>query len=606
MMIHKDKHPFKMVIIMLLISLSVLLIVGVLLYRNINELNKTQRLIAHTYEVQILIEKYKQNLLQAESRQRGYLITKDSSFYERYLQSKEIVNKLYFDLLIKVGDNPEQLRIVRELDTLTKERFLMMETRVRQVKRLTTHFPDTFIQSFMVSRDKMVIIKSKIDSLLSKEDLLLTQRTKEHDNKSSLLPFISLLVIIFSLILILGSFYIIYRNIIKLNELSEYLLLNNESFEHAEEIARLTHWEMELPGNKITFSKSANKVLGYAYNEANNNVLDIEKYLNLVHPDDQQLVRNYIRNLESNTNATRNIVFRILNDKDSVTYLRSSYMLYEDDRERTVVLGINQDISEKILYQKGLETKNEELMKYNKELSSFNYVVSHDLQEPLRKIRMFVSRIKDDGSNHLSEKSIGFFDKVQDSALRMQNLIDDLLAYSRINRSDLKKEQIDLNSIIEQVIQDWAHVFEDRKVIMKFDRLPIVNGYIFQLHQLFSNIIGNSLKYSKSNISPQITITHSIANGNEISFPIQKRLLQYHEIKISDNGIGFDTKYAEEIFDLFKRLHNKESYKGTGIGLAICRKIVEQHNGYIFAQGKTDIGATFFIYLPHDSSSSHT
>jgi light-regulated signal transduction histidine kinase (bacteriophytochrome) len=278
-------------------------------------------------------------------------------------------------------------------------------------------------------------------------------------------------------------------------------------------------------------------------------------------------------------------------------------MLYQDDKERTIVLGINQDISEKILYQQGLEKNNEELIKYNKELSSFNYVVSHDLQEPLRKIRMFVSRIKDDPNNHLSEKSIGFFEKVQDSSMRMQNLIDDLLAYSRINRSDLKKEQVDLNSILEQVIQDWAHIIEDRRVMLSYDKLPIVNGYIFQLHQLFSNIIGNALKYSKPDIPPNIHISHSIKEGADIKFPIIEKLAQYHEIKVSDNGIGFESKYAEEIFGLFKRQHNKDSYKGTGIGLAICRKIVEQHHGYIFAEGVRDIGAAFYIYLPYESSS---
>lgn len=249
--------------------------------------------------------------------------------------------------------------------------------------------------------------------------------------------------------------------------------------------------------------------------------------------------------------------------------------------------------------------KNEELGKMNKELESFAYISSHDLQEPLRKIQTFSARILKKENQNLSENGKDYFERMQSAAKRMQALIDDLLAYSRTNTTERKFEKTDLNQIVEDVKNELREVIEEKQAIIDTHEMCEVHIIPFQFHQLLHNLFSNALKFSKSGIPPRIFVKSIIATGNELqntnpALPAGKLLPQerYCHISVADNGIGFEPEFSDKIFEIFQRLHAKEVFPGTGIGLAIVKKIVENHHGYIMATGQVGQGATFDIYLP--------
>ncbi len=188
--------------------------------------------------------------------------------------------------------------------------------------------------------------------------------------------------------------------------------------------------------------------------------------------------------------------------------------------------------------------------------------------------------------------------KVQDSSERMRLLIDDLLQFSRTNKAEKVFVSTCLNELLENSKLELTQIIEDKKAIITSDSLPHLNVIPFQIQQLFTNLINNSLKYSKENIPPKIDIkVNKVEAKNENKIPFNDKS-KFYKITFTDNGIGFDPQYSERIFMLFNRLHNKDEYSGTGIGLAICKKIVDNHKGFIYADGKPNNGAKFTIYLP--------
>ncbi|GGF24059.1 PAS domain S-box protein [Flavobacterium limi] len=245
-----------------------------------------------------------------------------------------------------------------------------------------------------------------------------------------------------------------------------------------------------------------------------------------------------------------------------------------------------------------LEQKNTELEQMNKELQSFAYISSHDLQEPLRKIQTFATQIIEKESQNLSEVGKDKFQRMQNAAKRMQALINDLLSYSRTNIQERVFEKTALSEIIEEVKEDLKEEIEMQKAVVKVGQTFTVDLIPFQFRQLLYNLLSNAIKFSRPEISPIVKINSEIIKGSSLNNPKAINEINYCHISISDNGIGFDQQYSAKIFEVFQRLHGKLEYTGTGIGLAIVKKIAENHNGFITASGEEGRGATFDIYIP--------
>ena len=261
--------------------------------------------------------------------------------------------------------------------------------------------------------------------------------------------------------------------------------------------------------------------------------------------------------------------------------------------------------NELVIANKELEFQNKEkekraneLLIANKEIESFTYISSHDLQEPLRKIQSFSGRIFVEEYDNLSAMGKYYVERTKLSALHMQTLINDLLAYSRTNTTQRKFVNSDLNQVVKETLEMLKEEVQDRDATIEIQNLCEVTIIPFQFRQLIQNLVSNSLKFSIPGQKPHITISCDFIKYDESSSIDFNLNTDHHHISIIDNGIGFEPQYKDKIFDIFQRLNDRKEYSGTGIGLTIARKIVENHNGIITGTGTLNHGAQFDIYLP--------
>ena len=248
-----------------------------------------------------------------------------------------------------------------------------------------------------------------------------------------------------------------------------------------------------------------------------------------------------------------------------------------------------------------LEKLIEDLRQSNTKLEEFAHAASHDLKEPIRKIRVFSDRLKSSLGERMDEVEHNMFDRMQNATERMTLLVDDLLSYSHISLTPVEMEDVDLNKKIQLVLADLEIPIEEKKAAVFVEELPTVKGYRRQLQQLFQNLVSNALKYSKPDVRPEITIKSSLVKGTDVALHLPAELREvpcYYLIEIVDNGIGFAQENAEKIFLMFQRLHGRSEYSGTGIGLSIARKVVDNHHGVIWAESEPGKGASFKVLLP--------
>ncbi|CAA9200445.1 Protein-glutamate methylesterase/protein-glutamine glutaminase [Flavobacterium bizetiae] len=308
---------------------------------------------------------------------------------------------------------------------------------------------------------------------------------------------------------------------------------------------------------------------------------------------------------------------------ESIMLLNARQVTNENSKEQLILLAI-EDITERRIIEKRLqilsseleakvEERTTDLLTANKELESsvknlhganvqlqeYAYVASHDLQEPLRKILMFISRLLEMNED-FSAEALVLVEKISKSSIRMNTLIKDLLAYSYLNNPDRQFVTTDLNVILADILVDFELMIEERKLDIKVGLLPVINAIPLQMNQLFYNLISNALKFYKNDgsLSKVEIYSQKVSAGQVQKYPTLDPKLSYCEIIIKDNGIGFNKQYENKIFTIFQRLHNNEVYSGTGIGLAIGKKIVENHKGIIFSKAEEDVGAEFHIILP--------
>jgi signal transduction histidine kinase len=255
----------------------------------------------------------------------------------------------------------------------------------------------------------------------------------------------------------------------------------------------------------------------------------------------------------------------------------------------------NAQLEEKVeVRTQALFQYSEELQRSNRELEEFAFVASHDLQEPLRKIRAFGDRLQQRFSSELGEVGSDYVARMQAASERMSILIDNLLSFSRVTTKQRSFESIDLNEIMHRVMDDLDYAIEESGARVHIDPLPVIDGDGSQIAQVFMNLITNSLKFHTPDQRPVITVTSEI----NLASPLADDNRTWCRLQFADQGIGFEPQYAERVFSLFQRLHGRDEYSGTGIGLALCRKIVERHGGIITAQSEPGEGAVFIIFLP--------
>jgi signal transduction histidine kinase len=284
-------------------------------------------------------------------------------------------------------------------------------------------------------------------------------------------------------------------------------------------------------------------------------------------------------------------------------YRKNRQLLAQEQRLVAINKSLELEIKERKANEEKVKQLNKQLLENiaslesaNKDLDRFAFMASHDLQEPLRKIRMFSDRLYLKYKDALDDDARTNINRIQKAAERMQTLITDILTFSKISVDKPSFVECDINGLISDILVEMDEELRTKKAKVIVDKLPSLFVNPNLMKPLFHNLIGNALKYKKKNTDPEVKITSDITGA--LNGKLKDSNNKYCRIFIEDNGIGFDQKYAEEIFGMFKRLHHNTEFEGTGIGLALCKKIVEQHKGYISARSKVNEGSTFIISIP--------
>jgi PAS domain S-box-containing protein len=374
---------------------------------------------------------------------------------------------------------------------------------------------------------------------------------------------------------------------------------------NAIEIAELGTWKVDVETGGTHLSERQAAMLGISQLS-----LSVEDGLRLVaEADRERVAKAFQEAMQPESGGRYDSEFRIINATSGKTHvLRTLGQARFDAAGKLIGMeGTSQDVTLQRELQTSLEVQvqqrtkelaeaneslhvtNKELQRSNHHLEEFAHAASHDLKEPVRKIYFFTNQLKQKLKTSLQDDEARMFNRIENATERMGNLIDDLLLYSHVSQQFQEKESVDLNDKIHKVLEDLELDIQDKKATFNIKKLPVVEGTGRQLQQLFQNLISNAIKYSKADVPPYIIIN---------ALPVEKAGRAYLCIEVTDNGIGFEQEYEDKIFQMFSRLHGKGEYSGTGIGLSIVKKIVENHNGLIEVKSEVGTGSVFKVYLP--------
>lgn len=452
-----------------LLGSFVVLLLAVLLYWRINALMQSYSRVDHTNQVELNLEKTLSYLKDAETAQRGFLLTNDSAFLRPYYSAQEQMGSTFKTIRKLTSDNKEQQVNFAALQSFTNQQFYLLDYTLSHARDSASGLYQNLINSKAnMDRVRMHIVRMKYI-----ETKLLEQRESLKQRYVRLTP-LSLLFFVFAML----------------------------------------------------------AIIGFSYYGLTKQLQQTEKFAtDLDHANNELMLKN-----------------------------------------------------------KQLENSIEEL-------NSFNYIASHDLKEPLRKILFFTDTIVTH-DYQLSEASSRNLQKIHASGERMKNLLDDLLTYAQASMTERKIETVDLNVLLPKVLESLSEIIKEKGATINYKNLPLLQAVPSQIEQLFENLISNAVKYSKEQVAPVIEVKSTVVSKQELPASLEATHDWYHQILFSDNGIGFTQDNAEKIFVLFQRLHQRHEFSGTGIGLTICRKIVQNHNGFITVKSEVNNGTTFFIYLP--------
>jgi signal transduction histidine kinase/CHASE3 domain sensor protein len=326
-------------------------------------------------------------------------------------------------------------------------------------------------------------------------------------------------------------------------------------------------------------------------------------FLENVDPDDVGLVSDFVADMPARRTALK-LDYRILIDGE-VHYLSMNVKaVRHDEDEQPYILGTVVDITERKVYENQLKQYTSELQRSNEDLEQFAYIASHDLQEPLRKIRAFGDRLSTKFHTELDVVGQDYLVRMQSAAARMQLLIEDILAFSKISRNYSAFERLNMRKLMDDVVDDLDAQVRRVQGTVRIGNVPNLNGDRVQVKRLFQNLISNGLKFHKVNENPIVEVNGKTMKGAQVREEFGKPASdgEYAYFSVKDNGIGFDEKYREKIFNIFQRLHGRNEYEGTGIGLSICRKIVVNHRGLILTKSKENVWSEFIVILPLNDS----
>jgi PAS domain S-box-containing protein len=391
----------------------------------------------------------------------------------------------------------------------------------------------------------------------------------------------------------------ITRDITKQTKINRDLMHYQEMILEKEEFLNQGSWEKDFIDDKTTWSKGMYHLFGY-HTEKERNDFDVSSHLHFLTGEENPGKSSYNGTLDLLTRDNYINEVSITTKNGETRQLETYGKIIKNTAGDTIekIIGTTRDVTRLREYERSLEENIKELHRSNTELEEFAYVASHDLQEPLRKLTTFSERLQLKYSDKLGADGGLYLERIVAATGNMRTLIENLLEFSRTAKSGTFFSKANLSDLLKEVKADLELKIEETGTIIIDTPLPAMEVVPTQIKQLFDNLLSNSIKFRNEKTAPEIRIESHVLNADEKNKHNLRPDKKYFNIEIKDNGIGFEKEYSERIFQIFQRLHGKSQYAGSGIGLAICKKIVENHNGIIFADGNVGNGAVFSIILP--------
>jgi PAS domain S-box-containing protein len=552
------------------------------IYVNIESKNflKTCKLIAHTHEVLYHLEQVLSITINIETGQRGYCLTKNDKFLQPAIKGSFEVYSHIRDLRQLVNDNPKQVKGVDKLEPIILEKLNFCNDAIELRRRLPL---ETVWDSDRALKGQALMdsIRKQIATMQLEEKLLLKNRTEENEKALNRfnLNFIGLFSLFFLLLVSLST--IIFLNVKALKSASGeiYDLYNN---------APCGYHSINAEGYIVEINDTELSWLGYERQELINKV----KFTDLLSPEGKAIsAQNFVR--FKSEGSIHNFEFIVTKkDGSSLNVILNGTAIYDVNHNflksrSTLFDNTDHKFAEKRISQLNVDLERNlfQLEASNKELEAFAYSVSHDLRAPLRSIDGYTRILFEDYNDKFDKEGRRILDVIMNNAKKMGQLIDDLLAFSRLGRTDLVKENINMMAKVEALIADTRIQYPDKKLEITLHQLMPSMADQSMIKQAWINLISNAVKYSQKREVSQIEIGCKQGEKDNVYY-------------IKDNGVGFNMDYLHKLFGVFQRLHKMEEFEGTGVGLAIVHRIIARHGGKVWAEGKVNEGATFYFSLP--------
>lgn len=592
------------------IIMTLLVALCFITFRNINGYMNEVESIRQTNKVIILCQELLSTAKDAETGHRGYQITNDSTYLTPYINALKIIPQKLKELDSLIVPKKGVKKDMYELDRLLNRQLNIIRMIMAEDRRDTATFTNSRIVLLSEGKINMDLLREHINQMIRTHENLRDQSIASESGFQFLTPFsflITALIAIGSILLLFSRSLIfieernkktqeLQRTLKKLSEeivtreYAETLVRNilNNSLDGIQAFKSVRNEKGEIIDFEyLVVNEAAAQILEQPINSFNANTL-----LSVFPKQEAELLQEYIKVVETSETFKSEIQFEVADKKlwfmlAAVKFMDGFVVTFSDITEsKNNALQIQQFVHD--------------LKRSNDDLEQFAFVASHDLQEPLRKIRSFGDLLVAKYQEELGDQGQDYIRRMQKAATRMHTLIVDLLEFSRVTRTTDAPSAINMNMLLAEVTENLSNQISREAATVLIEPIPEILAIDGQIRRLFQNIISNGIKFRKSDTSPIIEVCASQISSLEakLEFGIVPKHERYVRIVVSDNGIGFEPHYQEQIFNIFQRLHGRTTFEGTGIGLAICRKIAMYNDGALRAVGTPNVGAQFIIILP--------
>lgn len=636
----------------LTVATTLLLAVSVFAYVNIYRMQESLKKVNQSTVIKLELQTLLSDFANTATAHRSYIYNGEADFYRQYRDGLDTIRKQLSKIKALVRHRPEQEHNMYVLEAFSERRIAYFESQVKEREEVLTE------DKWRPSRQYFLLVKGQIDRMMAEEDRIMAERMAQLRQQETLLPLFVVLLVVGALLTLIIGIFLLTKETRRSRRLKSQLEETAEQLERSHQelqIGQLNRGLLKEVAEKFSDYKLYNEFFQLLAQYISDVVKVDSVFIGKIMKDGGE---PHIRTIAVCVQGQKvdNFTFELIGSPSELVISKGHFIcesgcqeafpdslvlkmleaesyvgvaLYSMDGQPVGIISAMQnepitqadtvlsilriaakraelellrlENEEKLSqHNASLEQTNRWLSKLNKELEAFTYISSHDLQEPLRKIQIFISRILDNEMDSLSDNARGYMIRTQEAANRLQRLVQDLLAYSRLKSGSVPTELHSLRALVESLRNELYEELSSRDaqlIVSGNDNIRVVES---QFKQLLNNLVYNSLKFASPDRTPIIEIHNGLVEGKDVPEEGIDPRRKYHRISVSDNGIGFDPQYRTRIFELFQRVHEESKFKGTGIGLSIVKKIVDNHNGIVKADSTVGLGTTFTIYLPAD------